>query len=62
MDVVRRCPLEVEFNCPTDSDRREYDYSACNINLADGCSMALISNAADAKLDRAKVMLIITSR
>ncbi|EKX53699.1 hypothetical protein GUITHDRAFT_100674 [Guillardia theta CCMP2712] len=55
MDVVRRCPLEVEFNCPTDSDRREYDYSACNINLAEGCSMALISNAADAKLDRAKV-------
>uniref|UniRef100_A0A7S0NAE0 FZ domain-containing protein n=1 Tax=Hanusia phi TaxID=3032 RepID=A0A7S0NAE0_9CRYP len=55
MDVVRRCPLEIEFNCPSDSDRREYDFSACNINLAEGCSMALISNAADAKLDRTSV-------
>ncbi|EKX37621.1 hypothetical protein GUITHDRAFT_116258 [Guillardia theta CCMP2712] len=55
MDVVRKCPLEIEFNCPTDSDRREYDYSACNINLAEGCSMVLISSAAEAKLDRRQV-------
>jgi len=45
-DVVRRCPVHLEFNCPDDTDRREYDYSVCNVLLAHGCSMVLVSNAA----------------
>jgi len=44
-DVVRRCPVHIEFNCPDVSDRREYDYSVCNVMLAHGCSMVLVSNA-----------------
>jgi len=43
-DVVRKCPLDIEFNCPADSDRREYDHSVCNILLAHGCSMILMSS------------------
>ena len=46
-DVVRRCPSGVEFNCPTYSDRREYDHSVCNIGLAHGCAMVLVSSQVD---------------
>jgi hypothetical protein len=47
-DVVRRCPTAIEFNCPPLHDRREYDHSVCNVCLAHGCSMVVLSNTVDA--------------
>jgi len=38
-DVERRCPREVEFKCPNPNDRREYDYTLCNIVMPHGCVM-----------------------
>uniref|UniRef100_A0A7S0XMH8 Uncharacterized protein n=1 Tax=Hemiselmis andersenii TaxID=464988 RepID=A0A7S0XMH8_HEMAN len=38
-DVERRCPREVEFRCPSPDDRREYDYTLCNIAMPHGCVM-----------------------
>jgi hypothetical protein len=36
LDVVRRCPGEFQFSCPTQADKREYDTVLCNQAVAHG--------------------------
>ena len=48
LDVMRRCPVGIEFSCPPFTDRREYDHAVCNIALNHGCAIVLVSNKQEA--------------
>jgi len=57
-DVVRKCPVHLEFRCPPVDDVREYDVRSCNNLERESTSTAGLTRHGDDKMRRVLLVLL----